>query len=453
MKHSVFENQHVLVIGMARSGIDAARLLHYQGARVSLYDSKPQGSIKDLERLDTIPYRGYFGGDLPSLEGVDLCVLSPGVPLEIDLILMAKEKGIPYLSEVELAYRCAEGTFIGITGTNGKTTTTALIGEMFKADRKKTHVVGNIGIPVSSAVLESDDAQTFYITELSSYQLETVDQFKVAVGVLLNITPDHLARHKTMEAYVDAKLNMIRHLASHTDFILNFDQDYTQGLRTRFPLASGFSKHKLDALAHIETIDEVPWLVVGETGRVQPVIPTSQIKLIGDHNLENALAAVAVAFKAGVSLPAMAQALSSFSGYAHRIEFVAKIDGITYYNDSKATNPEASIPAIRAMAVPTVLIAGGMDKGNDYAPWIETFKNIKHVVLLGETKEAIAARMEQLTDVPFTLVETLEEALVTAKKYARSGDNILLSPACASWDMFESFEVRGDLFKRLVVTK
>lgn len=455
MRRDVYKGRRALVVGMARSGIEAALLLREQGAAVSLYDNKPQEGIKDLERLENMAYDGFFGGAMPEVAQFDLIVVSPGVPPEIPLLSAAREIGIEVIGEVEMAYRCAEGQFVGITGTNGKTTTTALVGEMFKAGGFKTHVVGNIGIPVSGAVLTADDPQTYYITELSSYQLESVIHFKPIAGALLNITPDHLARHKTMSVYTEAKLKMVENLERPSGFVINGDQANTAALISRFPMATVFSKCDAKAAIGVDLVDGEDWIVIRDEAAhaVHPVLPVAQMRLVGEHNLENALAAVALCHLCQVPVAAMAKALSEFSGYEHRIEYVGNFDGVVYFNDSKATNPEASIPAIRAMSAPTVLIAGGMDKGSDYRPWIEAFKHIKYVILFGETKNDIAEALTRYSAVPFTVVDTLEAATDMAKAMAQPGEQVLLSPACASWDMFESFEQRGDLFKQLVKSR
>lgn len=452
MRRDVYKGRRALVVGMARSGIEAALLLHEQGAAVSLYDNKPQEGIRDLERLEKIAYKGFFGGEMPDVTQFDLVVVSPGVPSDIPMLTAAKASGVEVIGEVEMAYRCAEGQFVGITGTNGKTTTTALVGEMFKAGSFKTHVVGNIGIPVSGAVLAHDDAQTYYITELSSYQLESVVYFKPIAGALLNITPDHLARHKTMSAYTEAKLKMVEKLTRPSAFVINGDQANTAELISRFPMATIFSKTDPTAAVGVDLVDGERWIVIREN-IVHPVLSVADMRLVGEHNLENALAAVALCHLCQVPIAAMAKALSEFSGYEHRIEYVGNFNGVVYFNDSKATNPEASIPAIRAMSAPTVLIAGGMDKGSDYRPWIEAFMHIKHVILFGETKRDIAEALTRYSAVPYTLVDTLEAATEMARALALPGEQVLLSPACASWDMFESFEQRGDLFKQLVKSR
>ncbi len=444
------ENKKALIVGMARSGIEAAKLIHKMGGVVSIYDGKTEMQIDNIASLDGIVKDRFLGNEPNNIEMFDLIVLSPGVPTDLAFLKTAKDMAIEVIGEVELAYRFAKGRFIGITGTNGKTTTTTLVGEMFKQQGLRTFVVGNIGVPISKIVCEENDDDNFYITELSSYQLESIDSFKPWIAAILNITPDHLARHKTMANYIEAKLNIATHLDTPSHLLLNLDQSETRALGNRFPGAAWFSKTNLDALVHVRSFDDSDYIVVSDKETLLPVMPTKEIGLLGEHNLENALAAVGLAYLAGVSIESMGHVLRTFRGVEHRNEFVATINGVSFYNDSKATNPEASIPAIKAMQHPTVLIAGGMDKGSDYTLWIATFKTIKHVILFGETKYAIASALEKADFVDFSIVENLHEAIQLATQLVITGDNVLLSPACASWDMYPDFEARGDEFKMLV---
>lgn len=444
------EDKNVLVVGMARSGIEAAKLAHKMGAHVAIYDAKTAAQIDNIELLENIAQQRFLGVEPHDLHKFDLVVLSPGVPTDLQIIKSAKDLGVEIIGEVELAYRFAKGRFIGITGTNGKTTTTTLVGEMFKHQGLRSFVVGNIGLPVSKIVCEDNDDDNIYITELSSYQLESVNTFKPWIATILNVTPDHLARHKTMANYIDAKLNIASNLEPSMNLVLNFDQSETRALAVQYPNASWFSKTNHDALVHVRSVEGIDCIVISDRERLFVVLAIEEIALLGEHNLENALAAVALAYLAGVSIEAMGHVLSTFRGVEHRNEFVKTINGVSYYNDSKATNPEASIPAIKSMKNPTVLIAGGMDKGSDYASWIATFKTIKHVVLFGETKYAIASALEKANYHEFTIVDNLYDATQLAAKMVVPGDNVLLSPACASWDMYADYEVRGNEFKMLV---
>lgn len=439
-------NKKVLVVGLARTGLDAVKLLHAKGAHVTVTDTQEAGAIKDYHTIAPLINQAVLGGPYQGNLDFDLVVMSPGVPLHLPFLVKAKALGIPMISEVELAFRHAKGKFIGITGTNGKTTTTALTGEIFKAAGLSTSVVGNIGIPVSSAVLADDHKDHYYVTELSSYQLETVEDFQPFIASFLNLTPDHLARHGSMENYLEAKLKMVQHMGPGSHFFLNADQKPLMTLKNRYPWAKWFSKTSLTSEIGVE--NDV--IVIRDKGSVIPVLPVDELVILGEHNLENALAAVGMSHAAGISPTVMASVLSTFKGVAHRNEFVANIRGVAYYNDSKATNPEASIPALKAMTQPTVLIAGGMDKQSDYTEMLTYFDQVKHLVLYGETKYDMARAAEASGFSDISIVSDLKEAVAKASKVSQAGDAVLLSPACASWDMFKDFEQRGDLFKTLV---
>jgi UDP-N-acetylmuramoylalanine--D-glutamate ligase len=447
--------KRVLVVGMARSGIDVVKLLHRNGALVTITDTKTAENIKDYQEIKPYIQHELLGAMPTDVREFDFIVMSPGVPTDLPFVHQAKAFGIDVVGEVEVAYKYAKGKFIGITGTNGKTTTTSLVGEMYKSQPYPVYVVGNIGIPVSQAVLNQATEPGVFVTELSSYQLESIHSFTPWIAALLNLTPDHLARHKSMEAYLEAKLNLVRNLGSPENFILNGDDPLSQPLRDRFPRARFFSKTDPTAdfgVQHLETSAhlEEAYVVIRMHDEIIPVLPVRDIFLLGEHNLENALAAVGIAYLGGVSVEAIAGVLRTFKGVSHRNEYVDSYKGVLFYNDSKATNPEASIPALKAITSATHLIAGGMDKGSDYTPWIKAFDAVKHVYLFGETKYKIAQALKDHEFSNYSLCDNLEEAFELAVHSAQSEEVILLSPACASWDMFESFEARGDLFKSLV---
>lgn len=444
-----FKAKRCLVVGMARSGIDAAKLLHQQGALVALYDAKPLEAIAHIDEVSALADHLLLGGEQPDVKRYDLLVLSPGVPPTLDFIERANLLGIEIIGEIELAYRCSGARFIGITGTNGKTTTTALTAQMLQDGGINAQAVGNIGIPLSGVVLNENAKDIVYVTELSSYQLESISSFKPWIATLLNITPDHLQRHKTMDNYIAAKLNIAKNIAAADHFILNADDPLSKPIIADYKAARRFSKDDQSAFT---AVCDNQLVINTPTGQI-PVIATKEILIKGQHNLENALVAVAIAHLAGVSANSMAQTLANFKGVAHRNEFVLAKDGITVYNDSKATNPEASIHALRAMDQATVLIAGGMDKGSNYTQWLDNLDNIIHVVLLGETKNDIATALERIGFTDYTLVEDMAGAVTVALKIANQQRpaNILLSPACASWDMYDNFEVRGDHFKSLIL--
>lgn len=425
----------VLMIGMGLSGNASLRLLKAKGAVCDVYDSKKDPEIdQDLKAEIRAFYLGGASVDFLNSD-YDLAVCSPGVPTQVGIVKEAKDAGLLVLGELELAYRFAVGKFIGITGTNGKTTTTTWVHDVFVRAGLKAHLAGNVGIPLSEVVLEHAEPDDIYICELSSYQLESIIEFKPAIAAILNITPDHLARHGSMEAYAEAKYGIAGNMDANGVLVLNWDDER---LRERYHQEQGkpyqviaFSKY--DPAAEISTAKE-----------------DVQIGLRGEHNLENALAVHAIARAYGIDEKFIQESLREFKGVAHRNEFVTAIDGVSYYNDSKATNPEASIPALKSIDEPVLLIAGGMDKKNDYSEWIDYFGKVRFVCLFGETKYDIAEAMMQKGFRKFRIFDCLDEAFTYASKLAAPGDAVLLSPACASWDMYKSFEERGEHFKSLV---
>ncbi len=436
------KDKPVLVVGAAKSGIEAVKLLISKGAVVSLYDAKTAVELKIenalLEQLENV----YFGGAEPPVERFSHLVLSPGVPPSLSFIVKAKQQAIEVIGEIELARRFSQGRFIGITGTNGKTTTTALTAHILRTAGFDAKAVGNIGVALSSVVADNDKS-VIYVVELSSYQLESVLDFKLDCAAILNITPDHLSRHKTMAAYTAAKLKIADGLSDECALLLNLDNAITADIYHNIKTAATtFSKIDQTAMLHIA--DEHIIL------KGQKLLPIKQMQIRGEHNLENALAAAGLAAFIGADNDAIANGLCSFKGVAHRNELCYSKLGINFYNDSKATNPEATIPALKTMDMPTVLIAGGMNKGSDYRVMFPFFERVEHIVLLGETKRDIAAQLDLAGYSNYTIVDDMEQAVKLAiEKVSRPG-NILLSPACASWDMYENFEARGEHFKHCV---
>lgn len=429
------KDKKVLMIGMGLSGNASLRLLKAKGAVCDVYDSKETPEID--EDLKTEIRAFYLGGTPVNFlqSDYDLVVCSPGVPTQVGIVKEAKDARIPVLGELELAYRFAIGKFIGITGTNGKTTTTTWVHDVFVRAGLKAHLAGNVGIPLSEVVLKHADPDDIYICELSSYQLESIIEFKPMIAAILNITPDHLARHGTMEAYAEAKYGIAGNMDASGVLVLNWDDE------------------RLRAQYHQEQTK--PYQVIAfskydQTAQISSAKEALQIGLRGEHNLENALAVLAIARAYGIDEKIIRASLREFQGVAHRNEFVMAIDGVSYYNDSKATNPEASIPALKSIEEPVFLIAGGMDKKNDYSEWIDHFGKVRFVCLFGETKYDIAEAMMKKGFRKFRIFDCLEEAFTYASKLAAPGDAVLLSPACASWDMYKSFEERGEHFKSLV---
>ena len=446
----MFTNRKVTVVGSGISGIAAAKLLLHKNATVTLYDSNEALDKENVtERIGAkiCIICGEFTKELA--ENTELLVLSPGVPTDLPFVLQLKEQGIPVWGEIELAYQIAGGKFIGITGTNGKTTTTALTGEIMKQWFKEVFVVGNIGIPYTE-MAEQITENSVTVAELSSFQLETVQEdFIPDVSMILNLTPDHLNRHYTMENYARAKLNVAKHQTAEQTCILNYEdamlREYAKELSCRVLWFS--SRQKLDTGLYLDGSK----IVYAENGAVIEICKTEELNIIGLHNYENAMAAIGAALCMEVPLKALREGLMSFHAVEHRIEFVATKRGVDYYNDSKGTNPDAAIKGIQAMSKPTLLIGGGYDKGSEYDDWIAAFDGkVKHLVLIGQTREKIAETAKNMGVASVVLKDTFEEAMEFCVSNAEAGDAVLLSPACASWGMFKNYEERGRIFKEYV---
>lgn len=447
-------NREVLITGLARSGLAAARLASRLGARrIVVSDLKPAGALAaELAELARIPrteaVTGRQGPELITAE-VAVVIKSPGVPPHLELFRRASARGIPVLSEIELAYACMEVPVVGVTGTNGKTTTTMLLAQMLREARFEPVVAaGNIGLPLSEAVLKAGPGG-IVAAELSSFQLENICRFRVAVAVFLNFDQDHLDYHGSLEGYFAAKCRILENQNAGDYAVLNAADPAVASLANRVQgeliwfgpgaLERGFGVRK-GHLVHFHSR--------GET----EVCALEEIALPGEHNLENALAATAAAWAAGADLPAVAPVLRSFRGVEHRIERVVTVGGVEYINDSKGTNPGATLKALHSFpGRPKMLIAGGKDKGGDFSVLAEAIRaEVKFLILLGETAPKMAAAMDQAGFAAYTRVSNLEEAVAVASRRAVPGDLVLLSPACASWDMFKDYEERGRLFKTLV---
>lgn len=447
------KDKNVLVFGSGISGVAASRLLLEKGAGVILYDGN---TSLDAERIKAEILDGIKGsvhiilGELPGevLDTLDLTVMSPGVPTDLPVVNRMRERNIPIWGEIELAYVTGKGDVLAITGTNGKTTTTALLGEIMKNYRESTFVVGNIGNPYTSIALDTRD-DSVIVAEMSSFQLESIHTFRPKVSAILNISPDHLNRHHTMEAYVGAKLNIAENQTGDDTCVLNYEDETTKGFAEKVDAEVLYfsSQRKLEKGIYLEDgniicrIEETP----------VTLCHIDELKLLGTHNYENVMAAAGMAAAYGVPMEIIQKTVKEFQGVEHRIEFVAEKGGVAYYNDSKGTNPDAAIKGIQAMKRPTLLIGGGYDKESSYDEWIQAFDGkVKKLVLLGATREKIKETAERLGFRDIILTDTFEEAVDTCVKYARPGDAVLLSPACASWGMFKNYEERGDKFKELV---
>lgn len=451
------KDKNVLVVGAGKSGIGSVRLLLNIGARPVLYDGN--------EKLDEAGVRASLPkgtdisivlGTLPDeqLGRLDLCVMSPGVPTDIPPVRRIREAGIPIWGEIELAYRCSEGTVMAVTGTNGKTTTVSLLGEIMKhhLGRQHVYVVGNIGNPYTDAALRTD-ASSVCVAEVSSFQLETIDRFHPHIAAITNITPDHLNRHHTMEEYIRVKERIAENQTPEDVLVLNYEDDvlraFGESVKDRVKVWYFSSRRTLEDGMYLD--GDVLKLADRKSGTTQDVINVHELRLLGTHNYENVAAASLSALAAGVPLQEICEVLRAFKAVEHRIEFVEEVDGVAYYNDSKGTNPDAAIRAVLAMNRPTILIGGGYDKGSSYDEWIESFGGkVRALVLVGQTKEKIAecARKHGFTEV--YLCDTFRETFDKCVSLARPGDAVLLSPACASWGMFPNYEERGRIFKEYV---
>lgn len=438
----------VLVFGSGISGIGAVKLLEDHGAEVVLYDgneSLDQASLREQLGEKTTIVLGEFPEHL--LEEVELVVLSPGVPTDLPVILAMKEHGIQVIGEVELAYAFGKGDVLAITGTNGKTTTTSLLGEIMKCHQEEVFVVGNIGNPYTVAAGQMTE-HSVAVAEMSSFQLESIETFRPKVSAILNFTPDHLNRHHTMEAYVEAKKQIAKNQTAEDYCVLNYEDERTKafGEEVKAQVLYFSSAHKLERGIYLDDgkmIYKNPEEVI--------VCHVDELQILGIHNYENVMAAVAMAAVYGVPMDTIRKAILAFKGVEHRIEYVTEKDGVVYYNDSKGTNPDAAIKGIQAMNRKTVLIGGGYDKNSEYTEWIQAFDGkVKQLILIGATREKIAQDAEKCGFHDYVFADTFEEAVLLAAKTAKSGEAVLLSPACASWGMFPNYEVRGEKFKEIV---
>ena len=443
-----------LVVGSGLSGISAVACLEYMGAEVTLYDSNEKLTQEDLRAL--LPAESKAAcvtGELPEeiLGQVETLVLSPGVPTDIPLVDRLRQNGAEVIGEIELGFLQEKGRVAAITGTNGKTTTTTLVGEIMRAHLggEKVFVVGNIGNPYTAESGKTGEGSVT-VGEISSFQLETTRSFHPAVSAILNITPDHLNRHHTMEAYVAAKEHIAAMQTKDDICVLNYENAYTRRFGDRCPARVVWfsSARELEDGYYLKG-DKVFRAL---SGRGQELLDIHRdMNLVGLCNVENVMAAIAIAEGMGVPLDTILQVIKGFRAVEHRIEFVASKGGVDYYNDSKGTNPDAAIQGIRAMSRPTVLIGGGYDKESEYDEWIESFQGkVRWLVLIGETREKIAecARKHGFDRIRFA--DTFQECLELSTSLAESGDAVLLSPACASWGMFQNYEERGRLFKEYV---
>lgn len=440
----------VLVFGSGISGIGACNLLTQVGKNVILYDGNASLNPEEMKKqLASGANVEIILGELPEavMDTLEMVVMSPGVPTDLPVVNKMRDMGIQISGEVELAYTYGKGDVLAITGTNGKTTTTALLGEIMKNYKESVFVVGNIGNPYTTEALKMTE-DSVAVAEMSSFQLETIHTFRPRVSAILNITPDHLNRHHTMENYIQAKEDIAKNQTEEDTCVLNYEDEETRrfGENLKAKVLYFSSQHKLEKGIYLEDGN-----IVYKDGEPVVLCHVSELKLLGTHNYENVMAASAMAAAYGVPMDIIRKTIKAFAGVEHRIEFVCEKNGVAFYNDSKGTNPDAAIKGIQAMNRPTLLIGGGYDKESTYEEWIEAFDGkVKHFVLLGQTKEKIAQTARKLGFENIIMTESLEEAVRTCAKLAEPGDAVLLSPACASWGMFKNYEERGDKFKAIV---
>ena len=443
-----FAGKKVLVVGMARSGMAAARFLRTRGAQVTVSDTRGQSQLEpEIQALQALGIGCEVGEHRPeTFLKAECIVVSPGVPLNQPVLREAARRGREILSEIELASRFLQGRVVGITGSNGKTTTTTLVGEILEAAGFRVQVGGNIGVPLISLV-ESSAADSINVVELSSFQLEAVSCFRAHIGVILNITPDHMDRYPTLAAYASAKLNLLNNQVASDFAVLNREDRLLRDLAeppaakrfwfsTRVPVDQGCCLQG-DAL------------VFSNRGRREQVVRVEDVRIKGRHNLENVAAAVTVARLLGASVQSIRETVARFRGVSHRLEWVREIRGVDFYNDSKATNPTSAQRALEAFEQRLILILGGRDKASDFtvlSPQVS--RRVKGLVLLGEASRKIESQLAGTA--PVTRAATMEEAVRLAFGQANRGEVVLLAPACSSFDMFRDYEDRGNVFKEAV---
>jgi UDP-N-acetylmuramoylalanine--D-glutamate ligase len=441
------KDKKILVVGLARTGASVARFLAERGARITVTDKREREAvasfIESLRGLDITFELGGHGDE--TFLSADLIVVSPGVPMNIGPLTSAGNRGVPVISEIELAYRFIAAPIAAITGTNGKTTTTTLAGEVFAACGFRTFVGGNIGKPLIDLVTSGESCDRV-VAEISSFQLEGIDRFRPRVAVLLNITEDHLDRYSSYQEYIDAKLRVFANQTADDFAVLNVDDPLVAACAERIAArVVPMSRHSVldQGIFYRDGVITFAW-----EGRVEH-FPTSAFKLRGVHNLDNCMASLATTLLMGCAAGPALAAVEAFPGLPHRMELVATVSGVPYYNDSKGTNVGSVVKSLESFPGNITLIAGGRDKGGEYAPLAGLVKErVRHLILLGEAKERMRDVLGHLTDT--ILVASLEEAVQEAHRLARPGEIVLFSPACSSFDMFRNFEERGERFALLV---
>ncbi len=441
-----FSDRTVAIIGLARTGLAVAEALARHGARVMASDTRPAEELQEVQGSLPAGVELEAGGHARSVAAADLIVVSPGVPRALPLLQAAEADGVELIGEIELAYRLAASPIVAITGTNGKTTTTTLVARILAEAGLDAPLGGNIGIPLVTLAEQPCD---YLVAEVSSFQLETVVDFRPKVGAWLNFTDDHLNRHGSREVYFELKKQLFARQTASDWAVLNADDPAVSSIRGELAGQVLLFSRRQDITG---VIVEGGWIVWRKAGSTLRVMPVSDILLRGDHNLENCLAATAIALALGVAAEVIARAIAGFGGVEHRIEPVRTLNGVQWYNDSKGTNYDSTVKAIASFAEPLVLIAGGRDKGGAIAPLIEAIsRRVEHVVLLGEAGPYFERVLRAAGYEALTLTDSLEGAVAMARTLARPGGVVLFSPACTSFDMFKNYEERGSLFKKAVM--
>ncbi|MFQ5896937.1 MAG: UDP-N-acetylmuramoyl-L-alanine--D-glutamate ligase [Candidatus Methylomirabilia bacterium] len=443
------KGRRVTVVGLARSGVAACRLLLTLGARVAATDAKPLSALPaDAQALSAAGVRLYAGGHPPeAFEAAELVVVSPGVACEHQALAPVRQRGIRIIGELELAWRATEADIIAITGTNGKTTTTALTGALLRDQVRPVLIAGNIGTPIAAHVLEFP-SDGIIVAEVSSFQLETIEAFHPRTAVILNLVPDHLDRHGTFAAYAAAKSRILENQTAQDYAILNADdaQSVVLASRARAQVVLFSRQRRLERGVYCQD----GWIVARLNGLAERICPLSEIFLRGQHNVENVLAATACALWTGVPSASIRRAIAAFRGVEHRLAWVREVRGVAYYNDSKGTNVVSTVRALESFSEPIILIAGGRGKGQEFASLAEAARGrVRLAILIGEDREKIKPALER-AGVRTEGADSLEQAVRGARAAAEPGEVVLLSPACASFDMFENFEERGRVFESLV---
>jgi UDP-N-acetylmuramoylalanine--D-glutamate ligase len=443
----LFKGKHCLVLGLAKSGCAVAKLLSRLGAKVTVNERKEREACSGIEELETIGIRVVCGGHPTELldEDIFMLIKNPGIPFDIPFLLQAEKRNIPVMTEVEVAYLISDAPMIGITGSNGKTTTTTLVYEMLKGSGRNPLIAGNIGT-VLCEVAERASSDEWIVAELSSFQLLGTEQFKPRISLLLNVYDAHLDYHHTKEHYVAAKAKVFMNQTNEEVAILNADQKATQALAQQISSQvvwfSVYGEVSRGTYVQNKTI-----VYVDREGHLTSILPLSEVMLPGTHNLENVLAAISTAMEAGASVKRIQEVLRSFEGVKHRLQFVKEIQGVKYYNDSKATNSVASLKSIQSFPGSVIQIAGGLDRGETFLELEEVFQShLKAIIVYGQIAEKIAKVAKKAGVKEVIYVDNVRKAVQSAAHLASSGDIVLLSPAAASWDQFTSFEERGDMF-------